>query len=332
MTRLFLFAAMAVPLLSVTSLQAQFSGGPVRPGPGKGGINPGNSNARSGIRSGEPLAVYPGRPAFFVPLGIPIFPFASLGWVDGPSLLAARPAIVIVSPPIVTGNNNFVPNFNPAPAGDDDIPPGMKPGDQLIIKPKRALPLLPPPDAPMPEPIAPAALRPRPKPIDDEPFAPRKIVNLDKPDPDPEKEAARLVKLGKNAFAAGEFGAAGEHFDRASVANPKSALPHFLKAQSSFAAGKYADAVASIRVGLDLERTWPGSPFDPKELYGTAPAVFNEHLATLRGVVAANPAEATLEFLLGYELWFIGEKVEAKKWFDLAEKRLPAPGPIALFK
>ena len=48
--------------------------------------------------------------------------------------------------------------------------------------------------------------------------------------------------------------------------------------------------------------------------------------------MAANPREASLEFLLGYELWFIGEKVEARKWFDLAEKRLPAPGPIALFK
>jgi hypothetical protein len=47
-------------------------------------------------------------------------------------------------------------------------------------------------------------------------------------------------------------------------------------------------------------------------------------------VTAANPGEATLEFLLGYQLWFVGEKVEARKWFDAAERRLP--GPVALFK
>jgi len=33
---------------------------------------------------------------------------------------------------------------------------------------------------------------------------------------------------------------------------------------------------------------------------------------------AANPGEPTLEFLLGYQLWFVGEKVEARKWFDAA--------------
>ena len=116
------------------------------------------------------------------------------------------------------------------------------------------------------------------------------------------------------------------------TADRKLALPVFLKAQAAFAAGRYADAVTAIRAGLELDRAWPTSPFDPKELYGANPALFTDHLATLRGVVAANPGEATLEFLLGYELWFIGEKVEAKKWFDLAEKRLPAPGPLALFK
>jgi hypothetical protein len=39
-----------------------------------------------------------------------------------------------------------------------------------------------------------------------------------------------------------------------------------------------------------------------------------------------------LEFLLAYQLWFIGEKAEAKKWLATAEKRLGSPGPLALFK
>ena len=39
-----------------------------------------------------------------------------------------------------------------------------------------------------------------------------------------------------------------------------------------------------------------------------------------------------LEFLLGYQLWFSGDKMEADKLFRAAEKRLAAPGPIELFK
>jgi tetratricopeptide (TPR) repeat protein len=172
---------------------------------------------------------------------------------------------------------------------------------------------------------------PRPR-FDGDPFAIRKMENVDKPDPDPVKEVARLIKLGKESFASGEFGAASEQFERAIATAPKDALPVFMKAQAAFAAGRYDDAVKLIRAGLDLDRNWPSGPFDPKELCGGNPGLFNDLLATLRGVIAANPGEPTLEFLLGYELWFIGEKVEAKKWFDLAEKRLPAPGPIALFK
>jgi tetratricopeptide (TPR) repeat protein len=204
------------------------------------------------------------------------------------------------------------------------MPPALKPGDHFVIRPKKALPLLPPPDAgPAPPPL--------PRPADPRPFAPPDFVVVEKPDPNPVKEVERLVKRGKEAFAAGEFGAADEQFSRASRVNPRAALPHFLKGQAAFASGRYADAVAAIQAGLDLDPTWPGGPFDPKELYGAAPAAYNDHLAALRAAVAANPGEAALEFLLGYELWFVGEKVEAKKWFDLAVKRLPAPGPVALF-
>ena len=39
-----------------------------------------------------------------------------------------------------------------------------------------------------------------------------------------------------------------------------------------------------------------------------------------------------LEFLLGFQLWFVGEKPEARKRFDTAAKRLGDPGPVGLFK
>jgi tetratricopeptide (TPR) repeat protein len=214
---------------------------------------------------------------------------------------------------------------------NEDLPPGAKPGDHVVIRPQKALPPLPPPDKPIPL-IERAVPLPRPPALARDPLGLPKALIVEKPDADPIKEVARLVKLGKEAFAGGEFGLANEQFDRAIAVDRRNALPLFLKAQAEFASGRYAAAVAAIRTGLDLDTTWPASPFDPKELFGPNPATFSDQLAILRGVVAANPADATLEFLLGYELWFIGEKVEARKWFNLAEKRLPVGGPLALFK
>ncbi len=294
------------------------------------------------------------------------------GGLLGPVVGVVPAPIIVVAPHIVVelgvnANPEPPPPAKLPPAVEDDIPRGAKPGDHLVIRPNKPLqpmqplPQLPPPDAPRPPPkpepveraparAEPAAKLPRPEAglkfprpevpapkakapaIEGDPFAAKKPVNVEKVDPDPVKELARLMKLGKEAFAAGEYGAASEQFERASAADRKKATPFFLKAQAAFAAGRYADAVAAIRSGLELDRTWPASPFDPKELYGANPAPFAEHLAALRAAVAANPREPTLEFLLGYELWFVGDKVEAKKWFELAEKRLPDPGPLELFK
>ncbi|MFO0825962.1 MAG: hypothetical protein U0792_23055 [Gemmataceae bacterium] len=83
--------------------------------------------------------------------------------------------------------------------------------------------------------------------------------------------------------------------------------------------------MTEIREGLALDPAWPAGAFDPKEPYGVNAAAFAGHLAELRKVVAANPGQPTLAFLLGYQLWFIREKPEAKKWFAAAEKLLPGP-------
>jgi Flp pilus assembly protein TadD len=157
-------------------------------------------------------------------------------------------------------------------------------------------------------------------------------VAAEVPEADPKKEAARLAKLGRDSFAAGDYGRAAEHFDRAATADPGDATLSFLRAQAKFAAGQFAEAVASIRRGLALDPKWPGRAFDPKELYGDKPEKFALHLLALKKALAENPNQATLEFLLGYELWFAGDKPGAEKLFRAAAKRLPAPGPIALFR
>lgn len=347
MERPILVAAIAFVLMDAAPSHAQFSGGPIHTSSGRGGITLAGIPYARGPRLGASGVVwgYPGRVPYAALGGIPIVPIAPFGWngLGGPLISAApQSGFQVVIPAVVLngGNNDFsdanppIPAPRPLPqAGDDDIPRGARPGDHVIIRPNKGIPLLPPPEAPVPLPGGDrGAAPPRPPVFPFDPFARRKVENVDVPELDPAKEVARLIKLGKTTFAAEEFGAASEQFDRAIAVDPRNALPVFLKAQAAFAAGRYGDAVTAIRAGLELDRTWPASPFDPKELYGSTPAVFADHLATLRGVVAANPGDPTLEFLLGYELWFIGEKVEAKKWFDLAEKRLPAPGPIALFR
>jgi hypothetical protein len=264
----------------------------------------------------------------------------------GSTLGITSPRVIVVQQPIIIagGSGTGEPNWNGggnAVAGGVPLPPqqpaeeprplGGKPGDFFVIEPKKKN--LPPPGVIVPE-VDRVAAAPKPAApeVKFDPFAAPVPLRGEKREADPEKESARLMKLGRDAFAAGEYGKAGEHFERAAEANPKAAEPLFLKAQASFAAGAYADAVAFIRAGLALDPTWPASTFDPKEPYGANAGNFAIHLADLRKAVAANPGEPVLQFLLGYELWFIGERVEAKKWFTAAEKGLDAPGPIALFK
>jgi hypothetical protein len=328
-----LVAAIACLIGFAGPAQAQFGAGPIRPAGFRGAGIPISNGP--GVRGNGFVWGTGSRPIYLLPLGIPMFPLTSFGWLGlVPPAAIGRPTVVVLPVIILSDSGNDNPPLQPGnpgpPPGEDDFPPGAKQGDMFVIRPKKALPLLPPPDAPRPERVGPPP--PLPLPALKDPFADRKMVNIEIPDPNPVKEVARLMKLGKDAFAAGEFGAASEQFDRAIAIAPREALPVFLKAQAAFAAGRYSDAVTAIRKGLDLDRTWPNSPFDPKELYGANPNVFNEHLGSLRTVIAAKPREPTLEFLLGYELWFIGEKTEAKKWFELAEKHLPAAGPIALFK
>jgi tetratricopeptide (TPR) repeat protein len=211
----------------------------------------------------------------------------------------------------------------------------LRSGEFLVIEPKKKVA----PAAPAEAPAAVAAANdndrvvPVARPVFAfDPFAPAWVVEAEKREADPKKEVARLLKLGREAFAAGEYGRAAEAFERAAAVGPGAAEPRFLKAQAAFAAGTYADAVAAIRAGLLLEPHWPERAFDPKEPYGANAAAFARHLAELRKAVAANPDEPTLAFLLGYQLWFIGEKAEAKRWLGIAAGDHPPAGLLALFR
>ncbi len=275
---------------------------------------------RSAFVYGPPVVVAPAFGPFLAPPGTfstflnPNFnPFAP------PVLVAPVPVPI---PVVVAGGLAPV-----APAAPVALPAGARAGDFLVIAPKREE-TDPPVNriAALPRPgVAPVVI-----PFD--PFRPVVAVKAEPIDADPKKEAVRLLALGRDTFADGDFGRAAEHFARASVSDDKSAEAHFLRAQALVAAGKYADAVAALRAGLALDAKWPASAFDPVALYGPHRDRFDAHLAALKRAHADNPGVPVLEFLLGYHLWFTGAKPEADKLFRAAETRLADPAPLALFK
>ena len=106
------------------------------------------------------------------------------------------------------------------------------------------------------------------------------------------------------------------------AADPASPRLHFLLAQARTARGDYAGAVAAIRDGMRRAPDWPAQKFDPRALYGPDAARFDAHLAELQRACALDPADPTVGFLLGYHLWFLGEKAEAVKLFRRAAKQV----------
>lgn len=239
-----------------------------------------------------------------------------------PVFVAPVPIPVIVAGGIADPAPGALGGGNPAL-----LPAGARPGDFVVIAPRKEE-TVPPVNrvAAVPRPgVAPAVI-----PFD--PFRKVVMVRVEPVEADPKKEALRLLALGRDSFEAGEYGRAAEHFARATKADDKNAEAHFLRAQALFASGKYADAVSALRAGLALDAKWPESKFDPVALYGAHPDRFVMHLAALKKAQADNPGVPVLEFLLGYELWFTGAKADADALFRAAEKRLPNPAVLALFK
>lgn len=349
MTRFILAACVVLALSGLAPARAQFVCGPLcGPGYGYGGYSYsyrsgfGFSVGAPGFRISGFAGGYVSRAVYFAPPLVPVAPFGPFGPVRlVPAGFAPVPFVgfapvwngfgppVIVTPPLIILGGNFGPDGPEVPAGgvpsrDDAVllPRGAKETDFFVIAPKKRI---------VPEITRVADVRPGPV-LAFNPFAVPVKVAADRPDPDPKKEAARQIGLARAAFAAGDYGRAADHFERASASDPTDARIYFLHAQAKLAAGQYAEAVGRVRDGLTRDPKWPAAAFDPAELYDGHAARYTAHLGTLKQAVADNPGQPALEFLLGYQLWFGGEKAEAANLFRAAEKRLAAPGPIALFK
>lgn len=215
------------------------------------------------------------------------------------------------------------------------VPPEERPGF-LVIKPKQQQPKAPEEPAPKaeaPEPPLPGAPASVFRPVGPaeraqarEPLTPEMPIPVEPPPrprprppaATPKEESARLIDLGKEGLAAQEYGRAERLFRQASGLEPKDVQALFLLAQAQFALAKYHEAVASIHAGMRLRLDWPSARFPPRDLYGPNGADFDEQLKRLQEVVNQNPKDPVVLFLLAYQLWFDGDKAQARKLFERA--------------
>lgn len=235
--------------------------------------------------------------------------------VGSPRIVVAQPIVIVAAngPPPGSLADALLPQQR-QPAGDEVAP---NPANQ---QPQAALPQRPPPE-PLHAPAKDVPAKPAPPSPETLP-APVQARAPVLPPPVQSAEKTRnhdpvQIQLGKQAFAAREYGRALRHFEQAVLDAPE-ARSHFLLAQALFARGRYGDAVDEIETGLRLRPDWPSSRFPIRALYGPNLGDFAEQFQHLEELVAQNPRDPVLLFLYGYELWFDGRGAEAELWFQRA--------------
>ncbi|MFO0803564.1 MAG: tetratricopeptide repeat protein [Gemmataceae bacterium] len=208
-------------------------------------------------------------------------------------------------PPIVVGPPLIIPvgNREPVPGHADVVK-----GDFLVISPRKA------------DEVDRVVVPEKPPRVVFNPFAENRPIGLTEPPGDPERQ----LKRARAALAVGEYGAAVEFLDR--LPNDEAAV--FFKSQAQFAAGQYAEAVATIRAGMKRNPKWASNDVKLAELF---PRQLDSLLGELKRRAEENPDSHALQFLLAHQLWFGGERETARPIFERLAKRLKAADEIRPF-
>ena len=243
-----------------------------------------------------------------------VFFQGGFGYGYGPVFFPPPPLVVVVPPPVVVVQPSAATVVRAMfPPSDDSVELARRPARDVdpaafrVVRPQKAVRVLPV----RPVVPAPAADPPIPK--------------------DPKLAAVAHVAAAKAAFLVGQYGRAAERLNDATAAAPGDPLAYFLLAQVRTARGEYGEAVAAIRDGMTRAPDWPASGFRPREWYGPAAEAFDAHLGELRRASADRPADPALLFLLGYHLWFLGDKDDAAKLFREAAGRVRDGGVVERF-
>lgn len=267
-------------------------------------------------------------PPIVIAPALPRFAF-----VNEPVLAPGQRVPLIEAPP-----RDPLPEGRPLPGEPAGVFRPIRPEDRARAQQPMLPEVPPPPDVPRPPDVHRPPVKPVPPP---KARPPEQLPLPPQPQANPRAEAARLIALGRDAFANQEYGRAAHRFRQAMAAAPDESLPHFLHAQALLALDKYAQAVEAIHEGMRRQFDWPQVRFRPQELYEPDLAGYREQLHRLEEVLSRHPDDPILLFLYGHQLWFDGRKDEARVLFQRAAPRardrtfidrflkaLPAP-PVA---
>jgi tetratricopeptide (TPR) repeat protein len=101
-------------------------------------------------------------------------------------------------------------------------------------------------------------------------------------------------------------------------------------ANALFAEKKYKEAAQAVEAGLKFVPQWPAATVDLRGLHHT-PDEYEAIMDDLQAKAKADPTDANLQFLLGYEFYFTGKKASAKDQFEKTLKLDPDRTGAKLF-
>lgn len=149
--------------------------------------------------------------------------------------------------------------------------------------------------------------------------------------PEAQARARRFEQQGDRQFREKNYARAYELYRSARRAAPELAEVHFRIAQALTALGRFTSAVTAIQRGLRLDPTWPESEFDLNDLYGDDPLPLLSHQERLAIALADDMDNPDLLFLLGWQLFFTGQRAKARPFFERAAQLTGDSGHILPF-
>lgn len=131
-----------------------------------------------------------------------------------------------------------------------------------------------------------------------------------------DREAA-AIRRGDASMRAGQFRQAREAYEEALEANPRSPVARFALAHAETALGHFTAAGAELLAALRDNPGWTGSGLDLKDVFppGKELSEVIDRVRQSADLELPPNDKGELELLLGYLLWFTGEREKARTAF-----------------
>jgi tetratricopeptide (TPR) repeat protein len=145
------------------------------------------------------------------------------------------------------------------------------------------------------------------------------------------QRAIQLLALGQECAARSQFADAGNAFATATASlreldgQPVDHIPVACRfaplawSDALFGQKQYGSAAAAVEQGLHFIPEWPSTKGDLRKHFADS-AIYQLLFEDLRAAAARQPGDAPMQFLLGYHLYFTGQRDAARPYFERALK------------